>query len=52
MDWQLYITVVVIVGAVGYALWRIYNSLHNDKDPCCGCEMKKKCKKFCQSKEK
>ena len=52
LDWQLCITVIVMVGAVGYASWRIYDTLYNGKDPCRDCEMKKNCKKFCQSKEK
>ena len=44
-DWQIYITVVVIVGAVGYALWRIYDNIRDGGDPCRDCEMKKNCQK-------
>jgi hypothetical protein len=52
MEWQLFVTIVVLVVAVGYAFLWAWRVLKQEKDPCCGCEMKKNCKKFCQFQEK
>ena len=47
---QVIIVVIILLSAVGYAFWRIVNTLKGKNDPCNGCEMKKKCQKFCQFK--
>ena len=49
---QITITVIVLLGALSYAAWRIYMTLKSDGDPCSGCKLKKNCQKFGQSKEK
>ena len=48
MDWQVILTVVIIVGAVGYAAWRCYDNLREGGDPCRDCELKEKCQKKCE----
>ena len=47
---QIIITVIILLTALGYASWRIYDAFRSDGDPCKGCELKKNCKKFGQSK--
>ncbi len=47
---QMIVVILVIAGALGYAAWRIFRTLRSHDDPCCGCEMKKNCHKFGQSK--
>ena len=47
---QVFLTAIIVLGALGYASWRIYDAFRADGDPCKGCEMKKNCKKFGQSK--
>ena len=47
---QILIVFTVIFLAVIYAGWRIYGALKPDEEPCKGCELKKNCKKFGQSK--
>jgi len=49
---QIIITAIVIFCALAYAAWRIYRALRSDADPCSGCELKKNCEKFGQSKKK
>ena len=49
---QISITVLVLFGALSYASWRLYKALRSDADPCSGCELKKNCQKFGQSKKK
>ena len=49
---QTIITVIVLLAALSYAVWHLYKLLKGREDPCNCCEMKKNCKKFCQSKEK
>ena len=49
---QVVITSLIVIAAVGYATWRVYQALRPDGDPCQHCELKKNCKKFCQYKEK
>ena len=49
---QITITVIVLLGALSYAAWRIYGVLKDNANPCSGCELKKNCQKFGQSKEK
>ena len=51
-DVQFYFVIVIILMAIGYAGWRIFEVLKPGGDPCQNCEMKKNCKKFGQSKEK
>ena len=29
---------LILVVAVGYALWHIFRAFRKDADPCCGCE--------------
>ena len=43
---QIVITFIVLLGAIGYAFWRIYEAFRNDEGPCKDCELKKNCKKF------
>ena len=47
---QLILTAIILFLALGYAFWRIYDAFRADGDPCKGCELKKNCKKFGQSK--
>ena len=47
---QIYLVFVIIVLATIYAGWRIYEAVKPGGDPCKGCELKKNCKKFGQSK--
>ena len=49
---QIILTILMIMGAVGYAAWRCYDALREGGDPCKDCELKKNCKKFCQNKKK
>jgi hypothetical protein len=51
MSIQLCLVVLILAGAIGYAGWRIYQALQPSGDPCRGCELKKNCKKFGQSKD-
>jgi len=47
---QIYATILILAAAIAYAAWRFYNTFRKGGDPCAGCDMKKKCKKFGQSK--
>ena len=47
---QTTLTIIAILAAATYAVWRVYGVLRGKIDPCDGCELKKNCKKFCQSK--
>jgi hypothetical protein len=49
---QFVLTAIILIGAIGYALWRVYDALNGNGDPCKTCEIKKNCKKFGQSKKK
>ena len=49
---QIVITGIVLLGAAGYAGWRLYKTFRSQGDPCYGCEMKKNCQKFGRSAEK
>jgi len=49
---QFMVVILATAAAVTYAVWRVYEALKPDNDPCKHCELKKNCKKFCQSKEK
>jgi hypothetical protein len=51
-NYDLFLVIAIVTGAVCYAVWHIYEVLKPDGDPCRNCELKKNCKKFCQSKEK
>jgi len=35
---QQTIVVIILILAVGYALWHAYKSFRNDAEPCCGCD--------------
>ena len=50
--WQYCIIFMVLVVAIGYAGWRFHDAVREGGDPCRDCELKKKCKKFCDLKEK
>ena len=43
---QFLLTAIIVLGALGYAFWRIYDAVRDGGDPCKGCELKKNCKKF------
>ena len=47
---QIILTAIIILGALGYAFWRLFTVFRDNGDPCKGCELKKSCKKFGQSK--
>ena len=47
---QITITTIVILAALGYAAWRVYQALNTNGDPCYGCGLKKNCQKFGSSK--
>ena len=49
---QFFLTIIILLAAMGYAFWRIYDALRADGAPCKDCELKKNCKKFGQSKKK
>ena len=36
--WQTWVVSIVVIMAVGYAVWHVYKALRNDAEPCCGCE--------------
>jgi hypothetical protein len=44
------VTTVILLLAVVYAFRRTAKVLRGDSSPCTGCELKKNCKKFGQSK--
>ena len=52
INYQFVAVVLILLVAVIYASWRIYRALRSDSDPCSGCELKKNCQKFGQSKKK
>ena len=35
---QKLIVTLVILAAIGYATWWVYNTIHHADDPCYGCE--------------
>ena len=41
---QSFLTALILLCAVAYAAWRIYNTIRDGGDPCKGCELKEKCK--------
>jgi len=43
---QLFLTAIMLILALGYASWRIYDALRANGNPCKDCELKKNCKKF------
>ena len=45
---QIVLTIVILMGAVGYAAWRFYDTFREGGDPCKDCEFKKNCTKNCQ----
>ncbi|MBR1546193.1 MAG: FeoB-associated Cys-rich membrane protein [Prevotella sp.] len=50
---QIFLVILILMLAIGYAAWRIYKSLTAPSDPCKGCDgcalKKKSGGKFCQS---
>ncbi|MBR5326749.1 MAG: FeoB-associated Cys-rich membrane protein [Prevotella sp.] len=34
---QALLTYLILIAAVGYALWRAYRTIQQKSDPCCGC---------------
>jgi len=49
MQWLL--TILAVSGAAAYAFRRIRKTMKQGDSPCLGCQMKKNCQKFGQSKE-
>ena len=49
---QQTLVILILLGCLCYAAWRVWQVLKQKNDPCCGCELKKNCKKFCDLKEK
>jgi len=49
---QLALVLLVLLVCIVYVAWRLWQVVKNKKDPCCDCELKKNCKKFCDLKEK
>ncbi len=49
---QIIVVKIIVTAAIAFAAWRMYDTLRHRDDPCRHCELKKNCKKFCQSKEK
>ena len=47
---QIAIVILIVLWAAGYATMWLYDAFRDGGDPCKGCELKKNCKKFCQSK--
>jgi len=47
---QIVLSIIVVMGAVGYASWRVYRVFRKDGDPCEDCQLKKNCQKFGGSK--
>jgi len=43
---QLFLTAIILILALGYASWRIYDALRANGNPCKDCKLKKNCKKF------
>ena len=48
---QTILVTIVLIVAVGYASLRIFRIVKGTADPCDGCELKKNCKKFGQSRK-
>ena len=49
--WQTWAVAVVLVGAVGYAIWRVYLALTDEPEACKGCALAKNCKKKRKNRE-
>lgn len=49
---QTTLVFIILIATVAYASMRIISVLKGNTDPCKGCELKKNCQKFGQSKEK
>ena len=48
---QTILVILVLFLAVGYVFLRIFRIVKGTADPCEGCELKKNCKKFGQSRK-
>ena len=48
---QTILVILVLFIAVGYVSQRIFRIVKGTADPCEGCELKKNCKKFGQSRK-
>ena len=35
---QQVIVIIILIVAVGYALWHVFKPFRKDAEPCCGCE--------------
>lgn len=46
---QIILSIIIVLGAVGYAAWRLYNNLRDGGDPCKDCELRKNCQKNSQN---
>lgn len=38
MNAQLLVVCLVLMGALGYAGWRVYTAIRSKNDPCYGCD--------------
>ena len=45
-DMQVAVVILAVLGAAGYAAWRVYRMTTGRETPCDCCELKKNCKKF------
>ena len=45
--WQTWVVGVVVILAVGYAVWRIYRTLTYKDEACKDCPLLKSCNKNC-----
>lgn len=43
--WQTWAVAAILVGAIGYATWRVYRALTDELEACKGCALAKNCKK-------
>lgn len=43
--WQTWAVAAILVGAIGYATWRVYQALTDEPEACKGCVLAKNCKK-------
>ena len=50
--WQIGAVIIVLIGAVGYAGWRIYKALTDVNEACRGCALAEKCTKKRKNREK
>ena len=47
---QEWVVWVILVSAVGYAAWWIFQTVRHANDPCKGCALADNCRKNCKEK--